>query len=301
MAHFKVYSKKTLMDRFYARRHLIPYLLIAPGLALLVAFHLTPLINVVIVSFYTRELGGSMLPIFTLDNYIRFFTVPVYVTVLLNTMKMAFFTTISALILSYPLAYFIARAKKWRGIILLIVIVPFWVSILVRVYAWMLILQNNGIINNFLRFIGVIDQPIQLLYNMTGVIIGLTYTLIPFMVLPLYSVISGIDPSLEEAAKSLGANKTQVFLKIIFPLSMPGIAAGCLLVFIIGLASIVQPGLLGGAREMVFATLIQQQVGILNLPFASASAVILLLIVFLVLGITYKSLNIKKFLAGGLT
>jgi ABC-type spermidine/putrescine transport system permease subunit I len=182
------------------------------------------------------------------------------------------------LALGYPLAYVLAtRRPRTAQLLMIIVVLPFFTSIIVRTYAWMVLLGRNGIVNQYLMTLGFTDKPLLLLYNQGGVVIGMSYVLLPYMVLTVYSVMRSIDPRLVRAAHSLGASRLQAFRRVFLPLSLPGIAGGTLLVFILSLGFFITPALMGGPGDMMIAMLIEREVEItLNWSFASALAVILL-------------------------
>lgn len=271
--------------------------MLSPGLILSVVFFFVPLITIFIYSFYTRVASGSMTADFTIDNYLRLFKNPVYITVLYRTLRLAAETTVVSLAIGFPLAYWLARAPlKHRNMWLLGIMIPFWSSIVIRSYGWIVILGNKGLINNFLNLLGIGSVP--LVFNETGVIIGLVHALIPYMVFPLYASLSAINPSVEQAAQGLGANRLQTLLRITVPLALPGIASGVLLVFIITCGFYLTPVLLGGGRVMVLASLIEQQVAVLNYPFAAVLSVVLLVIVMFLVSIFNRLIGLEK-LGGG--
>lgn len=262
-----------------------------------IIFFFIPLITIFIYSFYTRVVGGSMEAVFTVDNYLRLFASPVYVTVLYRTLRLAAETTLVSLAVGFPLAYWLARAPlKHRNIWLLGIMIPFWSSIVIRSYGWIVILGDKGLVNNFLSLFGI--EPVTLVFNETGVIIGLVHALIPYMIFPLYASLSAINPSVEQAAQGLGANRIQTLLRITVPLALPGIASGVLLVFIITCGFYLTPVLLGGGRVMVLAPLIEQQFAILNYPFAAVLSVVLLAIVMLLVSVFNRLIGLEK-LGGG--
>lgn len=274
-------------------RSLVPYALLLPVLVLIVVFFLFPLGTVAVYSFYTRVAGGSMETTLTLENYGRALTHPLYLKIIFRTLRLATVTTVVALLLSYPFSYFLARLKTDRkSLILLAVIFPFWTAIIVRTYAWMIILGSKGIVNNILAVFGA--SPLQLMWNETGVIIGLVQILLPFMILPLYASMEGINESLEEAARTLGASEWQAFWRITLPLSLPGAATGAMLVFIITIGSYLTPALLGGPSQVVIPMLIAEQVAVLNYPFAAALSMLLLLIVLVLSGLFDRFIGLER-------
>ena len=219
----------------------------------------------------------------SLDNYIFLFGDRFYATLYMNSIKMAAIGTLLCLLLGYPMAYFIARQPAaWRNLLLLGVILPFWISFLLRVYAWIGLLNTNGIINNALMSIGLITEPLSLLYNDFAVYIGIAYSYLPFMILPLYATLEQLNLDLNDAAADLGARRWQVFLDVTLPLSKPGLIAGCLLVFIPAIGEFVIPALLGGSDTLMIGRVLWDEFFVSrDWPVASAVSVVLLLILIL--------------------
>jgi putative spermidine/putrescine transport system permease protein len=201
-----------------------------------------------------------------------------YIDILLRTLWIAFVVTLVCILLGYPLAFLIATAPPRRAkILILLVLLPFWTSLLVRTAAWVIVLQKAGVLNDTLLFLGLIDQPLTLIFNRTGVYIAMVHILLPFMVLPLYSVMKGISPDHMRAAASLGARPTAAFLSIYLPQSMPGLAAGCLLVYVIALGFYITPALIGGGSDQMLAYLIAEfATNTANWGLAGALAMLLL-------------------------
>jgi len=219
----------------------------------------------------------------SLDNYLFLFDDPYYITIYLNSVKMAAISTVLCLLLGYPMAYFIARqTPRRRGLLLLAVILPFWISFLLRVYAWIGLLNTHGVINNTLMALGLIDQPLSLIYNDFAVYIGIVYSYLPFMILPLYANLEKLDLDLQDAAADLGARRWQVFVDVTLPLSFPGIVAGSLLVFIPAIGEFIIPALLGGSDTLMIGRALWDEFFInRDWPVASAVSVVLLLILVL--------------------
>ncbi|MDZ4728464.1 MAG: ABC transporter permease subunit [Xanthomonadales bacterium] len=217
------------------------------------------------------------------DNYLFLFQDPYYVTIYLNSVKMAAVSAVLCLLLGYPMAYYIARQPaRRRSMLLLAVILPFWISFLLRVYAWIGLLNTHGVINQALLWLGVIDQPLSLIYNDFAVYLGIVYSYLPFMILPLYANLEKRDPDLEEAAADLGAKRWQVFVDVTLPLSLPGIIAGSLLVFIPAIGEFIIPALLGGSDTLMIGRALWDEFFInRDWPVASAVSVVLLLILVL--------------------
>ena len=212
-----------------------------------------------------------------LTYYTKFFTDPFYMKIFGNTIKLSLKTTLLTLVLGYPSAYFIARTKsKIKSILIIATIFPFLVSAVIRAYGWMVILGDSGILNQFLLNAGIIDSPIKIMYTETAVMIGMAQLVLPYMILSITGVIQNIDPNVENAAKSLGANPVQTFFKVTFPLSAPGVISGCILVFTMGMTSYITPQLLGGAQYLTMSTLVYSQIKTTyNLEFANAICYIL--------------------------
>ncbi|HWA17695.1 MAG TPA: ABC transporter permease subunit [Devosia sp.] len=216
-----------------------------------------------------------------LSNFIRLFEDPLYINAYLNSLKIAAISTIFALLIGYPMAYFIARSSdRWRNILLMLVILPFWSSFLLRVYAWIGMLKNEGIINNVLQGLGLIGAPIQFLQTDFAVYIGIVYTYLPFMILPLYTNLVKLDDSLLEASADLGSRPWQTFISVTLPLSIPGIVAGSMLVFIPAIGEYVIPSLLGGSGFlMIGRVLFDEFFSNRDWPMASALAFAMLIVV----------------------
>lgn len=256
----------------------IPAMLLSPGLLILTLGFLIPLIMLFVISFYKGVPGsGLMIKEFTTDNYLRFFDA-YYVQVILRTFKIAIYTTILSLLLGYPVALVIARSSgKIKSILLAIVLVPLLTNVVARTLGLMIILGRHGPVNQLLDLLGV--PKINFIPGELGIIVGLTQVFMPYMILSISSVLSNIDFSLEDAARDLGSSKFGAFWKVTFPLSMSGIVAGSLFVFLLSFSSYVTPRLLGGGKVMVITMLIYQQaMQLLNWPFAAAVAVILLIL-----------------------
>lgn len=243
--------------------------LLPPGL-LLTLFFLLPLALVVIRSLVE--------PAFGLTNFRLILTNALYWWVFLRTFQVALSVTVITLIISYPVAWLLVRARgNLLRLCLAIVAIPFWTSVVVRTFAWMVLFQRQGILNDAMMAMGVVERPIQLQGTSLGMHIGMVHIMLPLMILPLFNTLRGIDPVLMRAAAVLGANPFRQFLHILLPLSAPGVAAGCLLVFISALGFYITPALLGGPRDMMVAVLIEQQaIRLLNWPAASALATLLL-------------------------
>jgi putrescine transport system permease protein len=222
-----------------------------------------------------------------LSNYIRLVEDNLYVLAYLNSVKIALVTTLMCLLLGYPMAYAIAKAPpSRRGPLMMLVILPFWTSFLIRVYAWIGILKGNGVLSNFLQWAGITAEPFELLYSDWAVYIGMTYVYLPFMVLPLYATLERMDPALLEAAADLGSRPFKSFLQVTLPLSLPGIIAGSLLVFIPSVGEFVTPELLGGPDTLMIGRVLWNEF-FANRDWPVASAVAVALLLFLVIPIMF--------------
>jgi spermidine/putrescine transport system permease protein len=269
--------------------------LISPAALWLLIFFLIPLVLVLLVSLGERGEAGQVVYSWTLKNYTRFFSQIggryLYVQIFSRSLAIALMNTLLCLLVGYPLAYFIARQPtNRRNALLLLVMIPFWTNFLVRTYAWMIILRDTGVINNLFLTLGLISQPLPLLYNRGAVILGLFYGYLPFMVLPLYASIEKLDFSLIEAAQDLGANALRTFLRVILPLTMPGIVAGSIIVFIPSIGAYVTPDLMGGAKVTMVGNLLQQQfLKVRDWPFGSAAGFILMVTVLAATLIYFRS------------
>ncbi|MCM8746763.1 ABC transporter permease [Thermomicrobium sp. CFH 73360] len=290
----RAYRESTTSRRLEFRRQLGYFLLLLPTLLLLLVLFVYPIVRLIVTSVY----DGNH---FTLVHYRRIVEVDLYLRVLQTTFTIALQVTLLCLILGYPLAYFLAtlRARTAR-LLMILVLIPFWTSILVRTYAWMVLLQRQGVFNRWLLELGLIDEPLRMMYNRIGVLVGMTHVLLPFMVLPAYAVMRGIDRNLLRAAYNLGASPFQAFLRVFLPLSLPGVAAGSLLVFILALGFFITPALMGGRTDMMIAQLIETQIRTqLNFPFAAALAAVLLVITLVIFAIYNRLLGIDKMFGGG--
>lgn len=256
----------------------------------LLFFVLVPNLLVFVTSFLTRDSSNFVEFTFSLDSYKRLFE-PLYAQVLWNSLYMSGLATIICLIIGYPFAFLIAKMPaKFRPIMLFLVILPFWTNSLIRIYGMKIFLGVKGVLNNTLLWLGVIDTPIRILNTELAVIIGLVYILLPFMVLPLYSAIEKLDLRLLEAAKDLGANALQRFIKIIIPLTMPGIIAGCLLVLLPAMGMFYVADLLGGAKVLLVGNVIKSEFLISrNWPFGSTISIALTVLMALLIFIYYRA------------
>jgi spermidine/putrescine transport system permease protein len=274
------------------------YPLLLPTWLVLGIFFLMPLLLMLGVSFAERGTYGGVQPVGDLGEHIRsgdFLSNyarslgGIYLKIGWRSLWMAVATTVLCLLFSFPIAYYLAvlAPARWKNLLLGLIVVPFWTSFLIRTYAWMFILRTEGLLNSVLMGSGLLDRPLELLFTQTAVMIGLVYGELPFMILPLYASLEKLDRSLLEAASDLGAGGAQSFWRVTVPLTLPGILAGSVLVFIPSLGQFVVSDLLGGARSMLMGNLIQNQFAVArNKPFGSAlafeltAAVLLLLLAY---------------------
>jgi putative spermidine/putrescine transport system permease protein len=260
-----------------------PLLLLAPALAIFLVFFVLPLGVLVVNSFHDYSRLTGIIPTFTLKNYVRILSDGFYLEIILRTLRLAFLTSCVTLIIGYPIALYLTVASaRQRAWIILLILSPLLVSVIVRTFGWLIILGPNGLVHSLFLALGL--QASVPLHSEGAVIAGLANVLLPFLVLAVATSLQAIDPAVPLAAASLGAGPWRVFRLVVFPLSLPGVIAGLLIVFSLASSSFVTPALLGGADYKVMSTMIYQQALILqNWPFAAAFAVVLVLVVFLVL------------------
>lgn len=265
-------------------------LAIATIVGWLVLFVFLPNLMIIGTSFLTRDNASFVKMVFTLDNYARLFDL-LYFQVLLHSLNMALIATLACLVLGYPFAWFLARLPhRVRPLLLFLLIVPFWTNSLIRLYGLKIFLSTNGYLNAFLLWLGIIETPIRIMFTPVAVIIGLVYILLPFMVMPLYSSIEKLDKPLLEAAKDLGASRLQTFIRIIIPLTMPGILAGCLLVTLPAMGLFYVSDLMGGAKNLLIGNVIKSQfLNIRDWPFGSATSITLTLVMGLMLLVYWRA------------
>ncbi|CRL63939.1 MULTISPECIES: spermidine/putrescine ABC transporter permease PotB [Proteus] len=274
-------------------RKLFQNIVITGVVGWLMVFVFLPNIMIIATSFLTRDDANLVEMVFTLDNYYRLFD-PMYAEVLLHSINMAAVATLACLLLGYPFAYFLAKMpKKIQPLMLFLLIVPFWTNSLIRIYGLKIFLSTKGYFNEFLLWIGLIDKPLRIIYTPEAVVLGLVYILLPFMVLPLYSSIEKLDKPCLEAARDLGANKFQTFIRIIIPLTMPGIIAGCLLVMLPAMGLFFVADLMGGAKNLLIGNVIKSQfLNIRDWPFGAATSICLTLVMGLMLFVYYRAVKL---------
>lgn len=266
--------------------------LIAPVVLWLVLFLIVPMLFVVVISVLQRDEFGNLIYQFSLNNYARFFD-SLYLGVYWDTLVLSVLTTVLCLILSYPLAYYIAHCspakQKW---LLIMITLPFWINFLVRTYAWVLLLRSQGVVNSLLMNIGLVEEPLKLLYTQGAVLLGMVYTFIPFMVLPIYVALEQMDRKLLEAAGDLGATKWRAFWHITLPQTKSGIMTGSVLVFVSTAGMFVVTDILGGAKSSMISNIIQNQfLGARDWPFGSALSVIFAITSLVLIGLFNRALK----------
>jgi spermidine/putrescine transport system permease protein len=262
-----------------------PWLLLSPSLAAVFLLLVVPVCFVVVYSFWLRAPSGMDIPAFQFGNYAKFFADSFYPVILLNTIRVALETVFLCLVMGYIPAYFFYRTEsRLKPFLMILVMLPFWISFIIRTLSWINILGDSGLINHLLLKYSLISAPLPMLYNEGAVIMGLIQYLLPFMILNIYVSLDGIDKSLTEAAQSLGCTEWQAFREITLPLSLPGVSAGCLLVFVLTCGTYLPPMILGGpGNEMIANLIFKRVIGTLDWPFGSAiSAILLLLLVIIV-------------------
>lgn len=253
-------------------------------------FFILPLLIIIAYSFMQRGVYGELVYSFSIDNYLRLID-PLYAQTLWRSVWIASLTTLIALVLGYPVAWFIAqKSERIKKILLALLILPFWTNFLVRTYSWIFILRTEGLLNNLLKSMGLIDQPVEILFTQTAVLIGLVYTYLPFMILPIYVSIEKLDKTLLDATKDLGATWIQSFRHVILPLTKVGVISGCILVFVPALGAYITPDLLGGAKNLMIGNLIQIQfLNARDWPFGSALSLVVMIIVMTLLFFQYRN------------
>ena len=276
-------------------------LLISPTLFFMIGLLIIPLLLTLVISFGCRAPDGTVIYDFSVDNYVRLSGIrtecedgsaicfdPIYVSILSRSVTLAFNTTVLAILMAYPLSYFVARAPaKRRNTFLFLVLVPMWTNFVIRVYAWMMLLRTQGVINSVVGWlaglVGLPFTPFEMLYTPGAVLIGMVYEFLPFMILPIYTSLEKIELSLYEAAADLGAGQIRTFLRVTLPLSMPGVVAGTILVFVPVMGTFIVSDLLGGRQIVLIGNLIQNQFLIARDPtFGSAASLVLMTMTLIV-------------------
>ena len=257
-----------------------PGILLSPALAAVAFLLVVPVRFIIVYSFWLRSAAGAEIPGFYLDNWAEVFSDAFYRDILFSTLRIAAITTVLCALLGYVPAYFIAMSEtRFKTLLLLLLILPFWISYIIRTMSWINILGASGGLNRMLIYLGLIAEPLQILYNEWTVILGLVHFLLPFMVLNVFVSLDGIDRNLLDASRSLGASEFQSFREVTLPLSLPGLAAGGLLCFVLSAGTYITPLVLGGPRDAMFANLVFEAIITqLNWPLGSALSIVLLVV-----------------------
>lgn len=264
--------------------------LLGPSVFWLIIFFVAPLIIVLVVSFSKRSLLGVVEYDFNLNNYRRAFSDVIYLRIVWKSLWLAIVNTVLCLIVAYPFAFYIARQTPSRqNFLIFLVMVPFWTNFLIRTYALIFIVRDTGLINNILIGLGIIDEPLTVMFTQTGVLLGMLYGYLPFAILPLYASIEQLDFNYVQAAQDLGANGVRVFLRVILPLTMPGVVAASIITFIPTMGAYVTPDLMGGGNTFLIGNLLQQQfMTVRDWPFGSALGIILMILVLIATMIYFR-------------
>lgn len=269
----------------------LPLLLILPAFLLIGVFFVVPYLNLLLMSFMTHTPSAAYVRVFTFGNYEETLRDPFIWKVIWQTLRFGFLTTLATLVLSYPLAYHMARASsRIKGLLMIMLLAPLLVGIVIRSYGWMIILADNGLINQLANELDI--GPFSLMYNKTGVMIGLIHIYMPFMVLSILGSLQSIDPDLERAARSLGAGTWKTLLRVTWPLSLPGVTSGAVLVFVLTVSAYVTPSLLGGYRVLTVPLLVVQTVQeLFDWPLGSALAIVFFVITIAIVGVYLKIMD----------
>jgi spermidine/putrescine transport system permease protein len=271
------------------------FLLLLPAVAVIFIFMAIPMLISLVYSFLTADTYGGVTAPFSVGAYVQLLFdqdfdgslifMPDYIWIIVRSVYLAVFTTVLSLAVGFPVAwYIVCQSANRRKVLLTLVTLPFWINTLIRTYCWILILRDEGLINNFLKWTGIIHHPLPLLYNQGAILLGLVYTFLPFMVLPIYATLERLDPRLIEAAYDLYASRVQLFRRVVWPLTKPGVAAGTVLVFAPALGAFLQPDLLGGGKQLLIGSLIEMQfTSSRNWPFGAALATLVTLAVVVAL------------------
>jgi len=265
-------------------RRFTSFLLILPGLGWLTAFMIVPCLIIFFFSFFERGVYGGIDYIFNFGNFTRSLE-PIYRSIFFNSARIAATATLAALLIAYPAAYAISLAPRQRQTgYLFLVMLPFWSNYLIRTYAWIVLLNREGLINKTLTGTGLIDQPLDILYNEFAVITGLVYNYVPFVILAIYASLQRLNPEIREASEDLGAPAWKTFLRVTLPLTLPGVAAGSVFVFVLSIGNFITPDLLGGGRTVMVGNLIYDQfLSARDWPFGAALSLVLIFIMMLLL------------------
>ncbi|HEX2431900.1 MAG TPA: ABC transporter permease [Aestuariivirgaceae bacterium] len=277
-----------------------PWLLLAPVLSLLILLLVVPIAIMVVFTFYTFVTAGVEKPVLTLANWREFLSDPYYHGFLWKTVRVATITALVCAVMGYPAAYSIAMTRfRHKWLLLLLLIVPFWISFTIRTFSWIHILGEQGAINVALIELGLVDQPIRMLYTEGAVIMGMVHFLLPYMVLNIYVSLEGIDRNLISAARTLGCTSWQAFKEVSLPLSLPGLLAGLLLCFVLAAGSYVTPQILGSSRDALFGNLVFDTImDELNWPLGSTLSIVLLVLLGLISVVYSRYMGLSQIFKG---
>ena len=265
------------------------WILIAPMALFSLVFVVIPLAYVLVLSFLTRDETWGVVNQFTLSNFARIFD-PVYLQTFLDSLKLALSTTVLCLLIGYPFAYFMSRmSKTWKNVCMLLVVVPFWTNALIRIYGWIILLRTKGVINQALLAVGILDKPLKILYTYPAVLIGMVYSLLPFMILSVYSSVEKLDWSVVEAARDLGAGRVTAFFTTTLKMTLPGILSGVVLVFVPSIGLFFISDLLGGGKVMLLGNLIKNQLMVSrDWPVGAALSILMMAMTLIFIGLYRK-------------
>ena len=290
-----VVAERLQAARPRAARSLPWVVAIGPAAVVVIVLLVVPSTTLFLLSFVRFDPLRGIVYSFTLENYLAIARSSLYLQVTLHTLRMAGLVTLACLVLGYPIAYFMARSRsRLAALCAALVVAPLFVSVVIRGFGWMVLLAREGVVNQALVAVGVFAERQQFLYTDPAVLIGLVHILSPFMILPIASVLRGVEPALEEAALNLGATRWGVFRFVVLPLSVPGIMAGAILVYSHAIAAFVLPAMLGSIQTKLMATMLYQQVLVAgNLPFGAALATVLVATTFLLLALVYRFFGVR--------
>jgi spermidine/putrescine transport system permease protein len=276
-------------------RKLAPFLVIAPPFLYMLVLYTIPMLAMLFYSLGKTENYQFHLS-WTFEQYQRFLVNPALRTLLVKSFKMATIVTVACLIMGYPVSYLLARmvSKRWQYPLLLLLIIPAWTSFVIRTYSWILVLGQSGLLNYVLQNWHIVSKPLDLVFNEFSVDVALIYTNLAWVILPIYVSLEKIDPSLLEAAESLGASAIQRFLRITFPLSLPGVVAGILMAFVPAISTYAIPVILGGTKGYMYGNLVQRQFLYLNWPFGAALSTIMLVLTFVILAVGSRFARLEE-------
>ncbi len=273
---------------------LLTALVVGPPLLYLLFLYVVPMFGMLAFSFGSSD-GVETRLTWELDQYERLFGSPAIMELLLKSLRMAAIVTLACLMIGFPIAYILARVvpKRYQYVLLLLLIIPSWTSFIVRTYSWILVLGNEGLVNATLQRARLVDEPVQLAFNEFAVIVALVYISLPWLVLPVYAALEKIDPALLEAGGSLGASRFQLFRRVIFPLSLPGVVAGLLLVFIPAISTFAVPVILGGTGGIMYASLINDYFLNFDWPFGAALATTMLILTLAAVALAARMIRLQ--------